>query len=32
MGTIRFLLAISVVIAHSAPIFEQRLWGGGNSC
>lgn len=28
MGTIRLLLAISVVIAHSTPIFGQRLWGG----
>lgn len=28
MGTIRLLLAISVVIAHSSPIFGQRLWGG----
>ncbi|NCO00447.1 MAG: acyltransferase [Epsilonproteobacteria bacterium] len=28
MGTIRLLLAISVVIAHSTPVFGQRLWGG----
>ena len=28
MGTIRLLLAISVVVAHSNPIFGQRLWEG----
>ena len=28
MGTIRLLLAISVVIAHSNPFFGQRLWEG----
>lgn len=28
MGMIRLLLAISVVIAHSTPIFGQRIWGG----
>ncbi|MGK0249204.1 MAG: peptidoglycan/LPS O-acetylase OafA/YrhL [Oleispira sp.] len=28
MGVIRFLLAISVVIAHSDPLFGNTLWGG----
>ncbi len=28
MGTIRFLLAISVVISHSVPLFGNVLWGG----
>jgi len=28
MGTIRLLLAISVVIGHTNPLFGQELWGG----
>jgi len=31
MGTIRLLLAISVVIGHTNPLFGQELWGGGSS-
>jgi len=28
MGIVRLLLALSVVVAHSSPLFGQTLWGG----